>query len=511
MKSDKRIFWLLPLLILLFAVFFIFFRDVNKYVFAGVVVAFALYIMHLVMSLRSKNIRMTEKNLELAREHQLEQDRIAQMDDILKVLAEEYSALYRTEMKSGRTVAYSMDDFARETYGKLLAEGVSFFSVLSDEYIVKYVHPDDVHIMQTRCMQENLYRELAKQKSYSVYFRVKRQTEDYHNYKLHFLKIGPADSEPENLLVGFINRDQQVRLEEELKLAGEREARLEADMCTDTLTGLFNRRAYEEDWKRYSENPPESDYVYGALDVNGLKNINDTLGHEAGDELIAAAAACMKDVFQPYGRIYRTGGDEFAVMVFTGREHFGVLKEDFEEKLRDWHGKYISCISVSAGYVFRDEIDTAHISDMARIADNRMYQDKSRYYARNGIDRRGNQDAFRALSDTYRKIIKADILNDTCSVIRIEDDEKNLIREKISEWNADFVAGGVIAEEDREKFRTLTDMDYMRNYFRHSSVITIHYRRMIRGEMRNVLMEIIRSKDYSEENQTVYFYVKVIS
>ena len=59
------------------------------------------------------------------------------------------------------------------------------------------------------------------------------------------------------------------------------------------------------------------DFVFVSLDVNGLKTINDTQGHAAGDELIKAAASCMKKCIGSYGRVYRTGGDEFIALINT--------------------------------------------------------------------------------------------------------------------------------------------------------------------------------------------------
>ena len=55
--------------------------------------------------------------------------------------------------------------------------------------------------------------------------------------------------------------------------------------------------------------------MYISIDLNGLKRVNDTYGHVAGDELIRAAADCMKNSFNEYGKIYRIGGDEFAVII----------------------------------------------------------------------------------------------------------------------------------------------------------------------------------------------------
>ena len=62
---------------------------------------------------------------------------------------------------------------------------------------------------------------------------------------------------------------------------------------TDELTNLSNRRCYERDLKENRDKARTDDLVLFSIDVNGLKQVNDTSGHEAGDELICGAAECI--------------------------------------------------------------------------------------------------------------------------------------------------------------------------------------------------------------------------
>lgn len=75
---------------------------------------------------------------------------------------------------------------------------------------------------------------------------------------------------------------------------------------TDELTKCLNRRAYDVDMEKLDLS---SEWAYISLDLNGLKQANDSLGHSAGDELICGVANCMKFAFASYGKIYRIGGD----------------------------------------------------------------------------------------------------------------------------------------------------------------------------------------------------------
>ncbi len=120
----------------------------------------------------------------------------------------------------------------------------------------------------------------------------------------------------------------------------------------DELTGCFNRRTYKKDTDGISL---ASEFVYAALDVNGLKSVNDTLGHAAGDELIQGATECMKRCFGSYGRVYRIGGDEFASIIFVDEEKAKKIEKDFEEEVRNWSGMTVDSISISCGYVYSRE------------------------------------------------------------------------------------------------------------------------------------------------------------
>ncbi|WP_231557272.1 diguanylate cyclase [Deinococcus sp. YIM 77859] len=81
----------------------------------------------------------------------------------------------------------------------------------------------------------------------------------------------------------------------------------------DPLTGLLNRRALERDLVRAAEG-----WGLAVIDVDGLKRVNDTLGHAAGDDLLRRVAYGLARVAPPGSRAYRLGGDEFALLLPPG-------------------------------------------------------------------------------------------------------------------------------------------------------------------------------------------------
>lgn len=157
---------------------------------------------------------------------------------------------------------------------------------------------------------------------------------------------------------------------------------------TDNLTGCFNHRAFEKDISNMSK---EKQFIYISMDVNGLKVVNDTMGHTAGDELLRGAAACMKQCFDPYGKVYRIGGDEFIAILPMERQQFAWIKMEFDRVVREWTGDQIDAISISSGCVSSDEREWASMKEIVNVADIRMYEEKAKYYKQNGVDRRGQQ------------------------------------------------------------------------------------------------------------------------
>lgn len=156
----------------------------------------------------------------------------------------------------------------------------------------------------------------------------------------------------------------------------------------DQLTGIQNRRAYEEALERLGMNKIDPQFVFGIVDVNGLKRTNDNQGHVAGDEIIKAAAEMIQETFSEYGEVFRIGGDEFTLILNITPEQFEGLIEGFKEKVAGWHGTLVKDLSVSVGCVPRWEAQTLTLQEIIQEADQRMYSDKEAYYSVHGNNRR---------------------------------------------------------------------------------------------------------------------------
>ena len=115
------------------------------------------------------------------------------------------------------------------------------------------------------------------------------------------------------------------------------------------------------------------------IDLNGLKQINDEQGHEAGDSFIRRAAQQIVAVFPEH--TYRIGGDEF-VVIYPDilQQQFEFLINQLRLNARQHH------VSISCGSVWRTECMA--LDEMLKEADEKMYEDKKKFYEKREHDRR---------------------------------------------------------------------------------------------------------------------------
>ena len=156
----------------------------------------------------------------------------------------------------------------------------------------------------------------------------------------------------------------------------------------DQSTQLLNRRAFEEKKAELVQAGLKEDFVYVTADLNGLKQVNDNLGHAAGDELIKGAADCLKECFGKYGGVYRIGGDEFAAMLRLSDAGMKEAMDRLDRTTERWSGQLVKSLSISCGSASSREFPSENIGELIRISDERMYAAKAAYYARTGFERR---------------------------------------------------------------------------------------------------------------------------
>ena len=160
------------------------------------------------------------------------------------------------------------------------------------------------------------------------------------------------------------------------ELAGERTSALELAF-TDTLTGLYNRRYADDLLKRLaSEAARGRPFSVLALDLDGLKRINDSLGHATGDKVIARIGELLRLQLRGSDVPIRVGGDEFlALLPGTSLEQAGVAAERLRAAVLndDWSGVGLP-VTISVGAAEWESGQKGE--DVVKAADARLYEVK---------------------------------------------------------------------------------------------------------------------------------------
>ena len=159
-------------------------------------------------------------------------------------------------------------------------------------------------------------------------------------------------------------------------------------ITTDALTGVFSRYAYSKTLEELDDQGVPEDFVAYSIDINELKTVNDTLGHEAGDELIRGAADCIRRVFGEEGKCYRTGGDEFVVIGTMSKEKVDEAMLRMEQELNAWTGEKVKELRLAVGYAVASDYEGLSAEKLVAEADMAMYEAKTAYYQSVGKDRR---------------------------------------------------------------------------------------------------------------------------
>jgi len=151
---------------------------------------------------------------------------------------------------------------------------------------------------------------------------------------------------------------------------------LEYASLTDLLTGLGNRRALEKALEKWTARDHEPLGVI-SIDLDGLKQINDTLGHEWGDLLLREFGRALQETIRLQDQVYRPGGDEFVILLPGCRpeqaEEMLARVQRAAEQVR--RRPELQTCGASAGVAFKPEDGQTAASLMSR-ADERMYQSK---------------------------------------------------------------------------------------------------------------------------------------
>lgn len=312
-------------------------------------------------------LQETDRRMEqrLAEERALE-ERIAYTR--ISALSGEYLSIHVVDPETEHYQEYSANA-AFKTFG-LPAEGEDFFN-LTRALSRSLVYRKDLKRFMHAFTRENVLSEIERAGLFVLTYRLVVQDKPvYIRLKCAMVE----EAEGRRLIVGINDVDAQVKQEQEYE---KRLIQAEEKAAIDALTGVKSKYAYmeaEAQLDRQIETQTQPPFAVVVLDVNDLKKVNDTAGHQAGDQYLREACRMICQTFK-HSPVFRVGGDEFAVIA-QGQdyEHIDELIRGIEEHNRE--NIQSGGVVVACGMArFTDDTSMASVF---RRADTEMYANKQR-------------------------------------------------------------------------------------------------------------------------------------
>ena len=287
---------------------------------------------------------------------------------IAQALASDYFLIFYVDTETDRFVEYHATETDREL--DIEQGGEDFFTV-SRERFLPDVCEEYRDVMYAVIDKDSLLQLLDEAGSYTLEFRMRLNGVPTY---VHMKASRMVDRSDPHIVIGLSNIDSRVRRDQAQARALQQATEL---VSRDALTGVKSKRAFVEaemQWDGYIEVDPDISFAVAVFDLNGLKKINDTLGHAAGDSYIRAGSAAICTAFH-HSPVYRIGGDEFAAILSTSDyDNRAELIARFraENAARAASGGVVVAAGISEYY---PGIDT-RFQDVFDRADAEMYENK---------------------------------------------------------------------------------------------------------------------------------------
>lgn len=291
----------------------------------------------------------------------------------LHALTGNFIVVYVVDPETDAYREFSATDNYVESYAQA-KEGVGFFEKVREvAHIFNY--PEDMDRFLAAFTKENIMTEIERSGFFTLGYRFMMEGKPIH---VQMKAAMVEEKEGPRLIVGLNNIDAQVRQEESLE---KRLAQAQSQASIDALTGVKNKHAYlvaEAKIDRWIAERRQAPFAIVFLDLNDLKKVNDTAGHQAGDQYLRDACRIICDIFK-HSPVFRVGGDEFAVIA-QGKDYDCL--EELLEKMSRHNAEASRTGGIVIAYGCAKYEDDACVATVFDRADHEMYENKNELKSR---------------------------------------------------------------------------------------------------------------------------------
>ena len=340
----------------------------------------------------------------------------------------------------------------------------------------KVIHPDDAEMFTDQTDLEALRSAVFSTQQPEAYRFRKNVSGQFVWITMEFLPCRNCCAQNPWATVVVREDAQADQLSEELDFS----------YSHDTLTGLLNRSLFETDLRTLQSSEYDS-MVCTYIDVVGLHEINNHLGHRSGDSMLCFIANAARKFFAS-SRIYRIGGDEFVILTPNQPPYSVWVAVD---KMRAFLREKEYEISVG----IQNTNNLRKLEAAVNKAEQAMQQDKLAYYGRNGQERqlkglneklertltqkRDAEHFLRVLAPKYRSVYVVNLQDDSVRPIILPDFFQKILDTSGGSFRAVITAyrDQYVVPESRDAFNSVLDYSFVRSKVLSGEIVEVHYTR----------------------------------
>lgn len=398
---------------------------------------------------------------------------------------------------------YEMIEFGvKQTYFDTMPHQGGYTQAIK-ELVEKKVVEADKDMVRYFLSLEHL-RKHFRAGNQTFYFRYRQVLEGQERWQVAEMARDENYSDDQQLIYFYI-KDIHETYSAELKLYEEMER-----MCKmDALTGLQNFYSYKRVCISYQSYHKQHDVGVFFCDLNGLKLINDTKGHTAGNDFIKSFTKIIVDLL-PDEHLYRISGDEFVIILYDKpKEEIDELTAVLKEKVLQ-NGNPIAAVG-SAWYHLPESIE--QVVDMAEVG---MYADKANFYNKHPELKR---DVFEAnfgremmaiistLTDLYPTVGVIDLETDTYRMLKADNSSQTAAEGKSYSEYIDILMNKVVTPETYAEAEKLAGIDKLRAALKDKEKASIVYESQ-KGGWRHLTCQRLEMKN--DVVAKVIFYINYV-